>query len=111
MRGHAVAEARSISLHAAVADRLRDDPELITQARARIEEWLQSGRIHPRYAAAWRDVLSSDLESICATLVDPSESAAALRQNTPFVGVLDAHTRWRILRAAGDRAAGEAPKR
>jgi hypothetical protein len=32
-------------------------------------------------------------------LVDPGESARALRQCSPFAGVVDSRTRWSIWRA------------
>jgi hypothetical protein len=96
---HRLAEARSIALHEEVARRLRADSALLEAARARVDGWLASGAVHPRYALAWRDLLSSSLDEVCAAIVDPGERARALRQSTPFAGVVDPRTRWRIWRA------------
>jgi hypothetical protein len=105
---HRLAEERSIALHAAVAERLRADPRLLDRARARVQGWLAHGPVHPRYARAWAELLARPLEEVCAAIVDPGERARALRQSTPFAGVIDARTRWRIwrqVRARLERAA------
>jgi hypothetical protein len=96
--GHRLAEARSIALHRAVAERLRADPALMESARGRVRVWRAEGKMHPRYAEAWEQVLARPLDEVCAFLIDPGEEACALRQSTPFTGVLDARTRWRIWR-------------
>jgi hypothetical protein len=99
MFAHRLAEERSLALHAEVARRLREDPALLARARARVEAWLaDGGPTHPRYAAAWRDLLAADVDDVCATIVDGSERMRALRQCTPFAGVVDPRTRWRIWR-------------
>jgi hypothetical protein len=91
-------EERSIALHQAVADRLREDPALIGQARARVDAWLAEGRIHPVYGEAWQRLLSGPFDSLLALLTRDDEHARALRQCSPFAGVLDPQTRWRLLR-------------
>jgi hypothetical protein len=94
---HRLAEARSLALHQEVARRIRAQPELLTAVRARVEGWLRDGSVARPYAEAWRDILSCDLEVILAAIVDPGERGRDLRQCTPFAGVLDPRTRWRIL--------------
>ena len=58
--------------------------------------------MHARWADAWERVLERPLEEVCAVLTDPSEEARALRQSTPFAGILDPRTRWRIWRSVRD---------
>lgn len=105
---HRRAEARSLALHAEIAARLAEEPAIIERARRTVEAWEASGVMHPAYARLWREVLSRTPGEIAEVLRDPSESACALRQSTPFVGVLDPRTRWRIWRELGARADVEA---
>jgi|CXWL01.1.fsa_nt_gi hypothetical protein len=95
---HGLAEARSLALHDAIADRLRESPELIVAAQERVAEWRRDGSIATAYVDAWETLLASGLEQLVATLVDPGERATALRQVTPFAGVIDARQRWEIWR-------------
>ncbi len=100
MNGHQLIEVRSLWLHRAVADKARHDPGLLVRARERVEEWLRDKSVHPRYAEAWRRLLSSELDEILRRLVDPGEAMCALRQCSPFAGALDPQERWQILRQA-----------
>jgi hypothetical protein len=100
---HREAEARGLALHAEVARRLRSDPELVAQARRRLERWVESGALALPWAQAWDDVLAKPVDEIIAVLTDPGEWACSLRQNSPFAGALDARTRWAILRRVQTR--------
>jgi hypothetical protein len=96
---HQRAEERSLALHAAVAERLRADPMLVERAAERVRGWLREpGPVPAPLAAAWLDALSGPPDALFALLSDRGERARQLRQCTPFAGVLDARTRWRILR-------------
>jgi hypothetical protein len=104
---HRLAEERSLALHRAVAGRLRQDASLLARARARVAGWLAAGPTHPRYAQAWAEVLRLPLDELCAAITDAGEPARALRQCTPFAGVVPPRERWRIwreVRAARERA-------
>lgn len=100
MNGHQLIEERSLWLHRAVADKARLDTGVLVRARERVEGWLLDGSVHRRYAEAWRRLLSSELEEILDRLVDPGETMCALRQCSPFAGVLAPRERWQILRRA-----------
>lgn len=89
-------------MHDAIASKLRSDPTVVTRAQARVEQWQQTGAMHPRYAAAWSALLAGPVDVLCSLLVDPSEDARALRQCTPFVGALAPAERWEIWRAVGE---------
>jgi len=100
---HRVAEERSLALHHAVANKLRDRPELLEVARDRVQGWLQCGTVSRFWAAAWEEALSGSLDEVIARIVDTSEHARALRQSSPFAGVLSPRERWEVLRrSAGD---------
>jgi len=101
---HRLAELRSIAMHDAIAARLRAEPALVEKARERVQGWLKTGEVHPAYARAWAELLSRPLDLVCAALVDPGVESTALRQCTPFAGILDAPARWRIWRSVGEQA-------
>jgi hypothetical protein len=60
---------------------------------------MPDGSVARPYAQAWADLLARPLPEVVAFLRDEGNDAAALRQVSPFAGVLDARTRWRVLRA------------
>jgi len=97
--GHRSAERRSLAMHHAIADRLRADPSLVSVARKRLVQWRATGRAHLEYVDAWERALALPLEDLCAQLVDLGEQALALRQVSPFAGVLSAPERWRIIKS------------
>jgi hypothetical protein len=103
MDPHRLAELRSIALHCAVAERLRTDAHLIDAARARIRGWVDSGRLAPRDAGEWERLLALPIDDLCTFLVEDTEEARTLRQSTPFAGVIDPRTRWRIWRQEAER--------
>ncbi len=92
VRDHHDADRRSLALHAEVARRVRETPELRERARERLS------RISPAYREVWRSLLDGPLDHLLRTLTDESEEAIALRQASPFSFALDPKTRQRILR-------------
>jgi hypothetical protein len=102
MASHRLAEERSLALHREIAKRVRNDPRVLERARARVARWLETGDVSGYWAEEWRAVLSRSIEEICAFLVDEGEYARAMRQMTPFAGVIDPRTRWRIWREVRD---------
>jgi hypothetical protein len=95
---------RSIALHREVAARLQREPLLLDAARARVEGWMREGTVDSSWAEAWLGVLSDGVDGVVALLADRSERAHDLRQVSPFAGVLDARTRWAILRRCSTQA-------
>jgi hypothetical protein len=93
---HRLAEARSLAAHRVIAHRVRRDPALLEQARARISTWLRTGSIAPVYAQRWQRILAEDVDAIVAAICDPSEEGRALRQSTPFAGVIPPRERWSL---------------
>jgi hypothetical protein len=83
---------------------LTADPSLIAQARLRVLGWQRTGSVHPRYVESWRQLLELPAAALVAALAERSERMHDLRQVSPFAGVLDARTRWRIHREVGARA-------
>lgn len=96
MSGHQRVERRSLELHRAIAAKLRAHPELIEIAHDNLARWSAApGRSQP-YWDAWREILAQPLPKILELLEQDSERMAALRQATPFAGVLEPGERWAV---------------
>jgi hypothetical protein len=92
---HGRARARSLAYHRVVARRLRRP--MVDEARHVLYRWREQGRIDPRYADQWDEVLNRSLAEIRRTLIEESPEADDLRQNSPFAGMLSEAERRRII--------------
>ena len=98
-------ERRSLALHAAIAERLRDDP-VATVARARAN----LARMRERHPGAgqllreWAVLLERPTDALLPVLTDVSEWARELRHVTPFGGVLSPRARTAVYRDFSRRA-------
>lgn len=96
MDGHRTAERRSLAYHAEIARRLAVDPSILERASAVARARLANDE---HGARDWLDLLEASLEDIVVAITRVDERMTALRQMTPFVGVLDPRTRWQLWRA------------
>lgn len=96
LKGHARVDARSLAMHRAIAEKLRARPELIAIAHDNLERWSVSNPRSKPYWDAWREVLARPLPEILALIVEDGERMTAMRQTSPFAGVLDPRERWAI---------------
>ena len=96
LEGHHRIDRRSLALHCAIADKLRTNPALLEIARENLDRWsIANGRSQP-YWDAWREILSRPFEDVLTLIVEDSERMTALRQATPFAGILEPQERWTI---------------
>ncbi len=96
LRGHKRIEQRSLELHRAIAAKLRAHPELIEIARDNLaRRSAAQGRSQP-YWDAWLEILNRPLPEILDLMEEDSERMTALRQATPFAGVLEPAERWAV---------------
>jgi len=96
MKRHALAEARSLALHHAVWARLQAEPTLLERVRERLVLWRADASQPQVYVEAWLRLVTGPPEALRAALTGEGEEARALRQATPFAGIVDARERWRI---------------
>lgn len=89
---------RSLALHTAVAERLREDPEILTRARTKLDEWLSRGGRSTPLWTRWREILNRPVDEVASFLTERSEDAAWLRKASPFAGALPPEERLRVLR-------------
>jgi hypothetical protein len=103
MDPHRLAKERSIAYHGAIAERLQGRPEVLANARQRVQTWLSSATEAPFYARRWAEILAGDISSIAAFLTERSELAEELRSSSPFAGALQPQERWKIFRETRER--------
>lgn len=101
-RTHRTAELQSLAYHRLVAERL--DDRMVDDARRRVHRWREDGRIHPRWAEKWEQVLALPLPKITKTIGADTVGARELRQTSPFAGALTQQERRRLVQAVEDRA-------
>ena len=97
MDAHRIGEERSLELHREIARRLMRDPRVLLRARAQVARQIDEGR-GVAWARAWQSLLEGPLEALLAMMTDPGEQGRAMRQATPFAGVIEPRERWRIWR-------------
>jgi len=100
-------DRRSLTLHRAIAHRLRADPDRVrAQARQCLERMLarQDGSSLP--LREWGVLLDRPVEALLPLLTDPDPWARELRHVTPFAGVLSAAERAAVYRAFADAERG-----
>lgn len=93
--GHRAAEERGLAYHRAVARRL--DDAIVADALARLRRWREEGRIHPRYADRWEELLTGPRTRLRRAIAADDDEGAALRQSSPLAGVLTEAERRRVL--------------
>jgi hypothetical protein len=96
LEGHQRIDQRSIALHRAIAGKLRANPELIAIARDNLDRWTPALPRSRPYFDRWREILNRPLAEILELLTEESEPMTALRQATPFAGILEPKERWAI---------------
>jgi hypothetical protein len=101
MRSHQEIDARSLELHRLIAAKVRREPELLDRMRLTLQRWRDPGnpsRAEP-YLAEWEHLMAQGLEQVLAAAIEESERAAALRQCSPFTGILSSAERFAFLKA------------
>lgn len=100
-RTHRTAEVHSLAYHRLVAERL--DQGVVDEARRRLANWRRAQRIDPRWADAWEKVLGRPVASVAKTISADTPRARALRQTSPFAGLLTEQERRRLTQAVEAR--------
>jgi len=97
---HRIIEARSLAMHCLIARKIAADPGLLAAVRRRLAAWTaRYGDGAPRALDEWRAILDRPWPVIAALITDAGESAARLRQSSPFAGVLTLSERRRVYEA------------
>ena len=97
---HRLAEARSLAMHCLIARKIAAEPALLEVARRNVAAWrARYGDSPPSALEEWREILGRPWPDIAALITDPGETAARLRQSSPFAGILTPAERRRVYEA------------
>ena len=99
---HRIAEERSLALHRRVAELVRAEPSLLGPVRARLREAIAAGGRSAPYSRAWLALVDGPMDALVERLVADDDEARALRQSTPFAGLVGPRERWAIWREVYD---------
>lgn len=84
-------ERRSLEGHKLIADKLRQNPELLSIA------WENIAKAREMYDGdvllEWEAVLRAPIELICEFIQSNTQTAIRMRQSTPFAGILSQEER------------------
>ncbi len=101
VHGHHRADVRSLYLHRAALEKLRQEPEQRQACLRLVEQWLAvPDQPAARWLVAWREMLTSwPFERLQAVLLDEA-GGQTLRQCSPLGPLLTPPERWRVLEEA-----------
>ena len=89
MRTHQEIDERSLALHRLVAEKVRRDPALLDKAKENLVRWRLTGCENSRpYLDEWERLVNLGIDACLAVATEDSERATALRQSSPFAGIL-----------------------
>jgi hypothetical protein len=63
----------------------------------RVWRWRDQGKLDPRYAEQWEEVLRRPVKDVRRAISEDTAFARDLRQNSPFAGVLSEPERRKIF--------------
>jgi hypothetical protein len=99
---HRIREIQSLQMHRRVAAMLEQDPDaVIGKALCNLRAWMERQEdSQPGVFQEWLDLLNhTPPREIAGFIVSDSEKAAAMRQSSPFAGVLSPKEVWAIKRS------------
>lgn len=93
-------DARSLELHRLIAKKVRSDPELLGRASKTLTRWraVVDTNTQP-YLRRWEQLIEAGLEPALEMATSDSEEAKALRQASPFCGILSPKERAEFLKS------------
>ena len=95
-------EQKSLALHESLAAKIAADPSLLRVVKERLS-WLRSKNpASGPYYDHWLRLVEGDLEQLFVAMTSASECSCALRQESPFVDLVDQKERARIYRTVAE---------
>ena len=99
MRTHQEIDQRSLALHRLVAERVMRNPVLFEKARMTLARWRGTVCVASQpYLEEWERLMNESVEACLSVAVEDSQRAAALRQSSPFAGILTNRERFVFLK-------------
>jgi hypothetical protein len=86
-------------MHILIAEKIRENPDLLKIVRNNIERWKPSMCVNTLpYIERWESLFDKGVESLLTFATSDSEDARTMRQASPFAGVLSPQERWKFLK-------------
>lgn len=99
MRTHQKIDERSLAMHRLIAEKIKNDPALFLKARQTLVKWRKKVCISSQpYLVEWELLMEKGIDACLAVAVEDSQRAAALRQSSPFAGILTNQERFDFLK-------------
>ena len=102
LMGHDLIDRRSLELNRLVAEKIRQQPELMDLVRNRLERTLSEARLSESSKGAlreWQTILSTHSSNeVLEILTEDSDEGQRLRQSSPFSGILSQRERLEVFR-------------
>ncbi len=99
MRTHQEIDERSLAMHRLVTEKIRNDPALFDKAKMTIARWRTTVCANSQpYLEEWEKLMNQGMEACLIVAVEDSERARALRQSSPFAGILSNEERLTFLK-------------
>lgn len=102
MRTHQEIDRRSLDLHRLIASKIRNNPALFSKVQDTLARWrgIVSESTQP-YLLQWETLIDQGIEKCLAVAEEDSPNATALRQSSPFCGILTNQERHEFLKSWG----------
>jgi hypothetical protein len=99
---HNLIDKRSLELHRLVAEKIRQQPELMDFVREKLNRSLSESRLSDSCKDAlreWQTILSClPLNEVLDLITQDSDEGQRLRHSTPFSGILSQRERMDVFR-------------
>jgi len=99
VRTQQLLDQRSLQLHRLIADKLRREPQRFGQVLATLEHWRAA--VDPRaqpYVERWQAMARQGLDACLQAATEDTDQGRALRQASPFAGILTHKERFAFFR-------------
>ena len=99
MRTHQEIDARSLAMHRLIAEKIRRDPSLFQHITHTLQHWQDTvDAASQPYLAKWDQLTKLGMDVCLNASTEDSQKATALRQCSPFCGVLTPRERFEFLK-------------
>ena len=99
MRTHQEIDARSLAMHRLIAEKIRRDPSLFQHITHTLQHWQDTvDAASQPYLAKWDQLTKLGMDACLNASIENSQKATALRQCSPFCGVLTPRERFEFLK-------------
>lgn len=99
-RSHTNIDKRTLAMHQLAVAKIRANPILFNRIPKTLTRW--QSLVCPRsltYLAEWQRLIDMGIDQVLRVAVEDSEYATALRQSSPFCGILTHQERTDFLRS------------